>query len=155
MAYCAPVLREAKQQVYADIKYWYNGYHFHQNGKGVYDPYSVLSLCRHKEFKNYWFETGTPTFLLQLLKAKNYDFKNFSQCEIGASAFAVSEPENINLPSLFFQTGCLTIAGYQKPLYQLDFPNYEVKTSFYDCVATDYSQIDSGMSETFTTRLIH
>ena len=140
---------EVKQQ----IKHWYNGYRFHPEACGVYNPYSLLSLFRHREFNNYWYESGTPTFLLTLLKQKQYDFKNLAHCEIGGGAFAASEPENINLPSLFFQTGYLTITDFNKPLYTLDFPNYEVKKSFFESVATDYSQIESGMSETFTIRL--
>ena len=108
---------------FSEIKRWYNGYRFHNNAPGVYNPYSVLSLFWYREFKNYWYETGTPTFLLDLLQQKKYDFKNFAQCEVGESAFAASEPENINLPSLLFQTGYLTIKGYDNPLYTLDFPN--------------------------------
>ncbi len=146
-------LEQSKTQTLADIKRWYNGYYFHHSAPGVYNPYSVLSLFQHQEFNNYWFETGTPTFLLDLLKENQYDFTNFEQCELGASAFAASEPENINLPSLLFQTGYLTIKGFDKPLYQLDFPNYEVKKSFYESVATEYSQINAGMGETYTTRL--
>jgi hypothetical protein len=149
----AKELGQTKTQMLKEIKRWYNGYYFHRNAPGVYNPYSVLSLFRHREFNNYWFETGTPTFLLDLLQQKQYDFESFTQCEVGASAFAASEPENINLPSLFFQTGYLTIKGFNHPLYTLDFPNDEVKKSFYDSVATQYSQITPGMGETYTTKL--
>ena len=96
-------LGQTEVQLCEEIKRWYNGYYFHHSAPSVYNPYSVLSLFRHREFNNYWFETGTPTFLLDLLQEKKYDFKNFTQCEIGASAFAASEPENINFPSLFFR----------------------------------------------------
>jgi hypothetical protein len=84
---------------------------------------------------------------------KQYDLNNLAQFEIGESAFFASEPEDMDLLSLFVQTGYLTIKGYSDPLYMLDFPNYEVKKSFYDSIATRYGQLDKGFSEAYTHRL--
>ncbi len=64
-------LGQTEVQLCEEIKRWYNGYYFHHSAPSVYNPYSVLSLFRHREFNNYWFETGTPTFLLDLLQEKN------------------------------------------------------------------------------------
>ena len=150
----AKKLQLCPEQVLAEIKHWYNGYHFHHDAPGVYNPYSVLSLFFQREFNNYWFETGTPTFLLALLKEQQFNFKEFEHCELGQTAFAAAEPENINLPSLLYQTGYLTIKSFDKPLYTLDFPNYEVKKSFFDSVATSYAQINAGLGETYTTKLV-
>lgn len=128
-----------QQQMLDKIKYWYNGYYFHQLGISVYNPYSLLSLFIHKEFRNFWYTTATPTFLMDLLQDKEFDLKNLSQFEIGESAFDVCEPEDMDVLSLFVQTGYLTIKGFNDPLYVLDFPNYEVKKSFFDSVATRFS----------------
>ncbi|MCJ8269250.1 MAG: AAA family ATPase, partial [Psychrosphaera sp.] len=137
----------------AQIKYWYNGYYFEENAPSVYNPYSLLSLFSHQKFQNYWYTTATPTFLLNLLQETQYDLKNLSQFEIGASAFAASEPEDMSVLSLFVQTGYLTIKGYNAPLYVLDFPNFEVKSSFYESVVTRYGHLQSGLSEAYTHRL--
>jgi hypothetical protein len=143
-----------KDELLAKIKHWYNGYLFHPQAMGVYNPYSLLSLFEYQEFQNYWYTTATPTFLLNLLQETQYDLKNLSLLEIGASAFAASEPEDMSILSLFHQTGYLTIKHYKAPLYTLDFPNFEVKSSFYDSVATRFAHLDSGVSETYTHKLM-
>ncbi|NQZ09536.1 MAG: ATP-binding protein [Algicola sp.] len=143
-----------KDDLLTKIKHWYNGYLFHPKAVGVYNPYSLLSLFEYQEFQNYWFTTATPTFLLNLLQETQYDLKNLSQFEIGASAFAASEPEDMSILSLFVQTGYLTIKDYKAPLYTLDFPNFEVKSSFYDSVATRFAHLDSGLSESYTHKLV-
>ena len=60
------------QQVLANLKQWYDGYLFHPAGKGMYNPYSVLSALVKKEIRSYWFSTGTPTFLVNFLKEAHY-----------------------------------------------------------------------------------
>jgi hypothetical protein len=142
-----------KEAMLSKIKFWYNGYQFHHQAPGVYNPFSLLSLFRHKEFKNHWFTTATPTFLMDLLKDKVYELKNLSQFEMGESGFAVAEPEDMEVQSLFVQTGYLTIKSYNAPLYTLDFPNYEVKKSFYESVVAHYSHLNAGPGETYIHRL--
>ncbi|NQZ11878.1 MAG: AAA family ATPase, partial [Algicola sp.] len=145
---------EFGEDVLVKIKHWYNGYRFHQDADSVYNPYSLLSLFTFKEFKNFWYATATPTFLLNLLQDKQFDLTGLSQFEIGQSAFSASEPEDMDVLSLFVQTGYLTIKGYNKPLYVLDFPNYEVKKSFYDSIATRYGHLGSGLGEKYTHKLV-
>ncbi|NQZ11520.1 MAG: PD-(D/E)XK nuclease domain-containing protein [Algicola sp.] len=86
------------------------------------------------------FTTATPTFLLDLLQNNQYDLKKLCQFKIGEAAFASTDPENMEVQSVFVQTGYLTIKDYDGALYSLDFPNYEVKKSFYDSVAARYGQ---------------
>jgi hypothetical protein len=62
-----------RQSLLRKIKYWYNGYRFHHAAPGVYNPYSVLSLFRHREFDHYWFATATPTFLIDMIKTQQFD----------------------------------------------------------------------------------
>ena len=143
-----------RAQMLAKIKHWYNGYRFEENAAGVYNPYSVLSLFSNFKFNNYWFTTATPTFLLDLLQNREYDLKELTHFEVGEASLAACEPEDMEVQSVFLQTGYLTIKGYNDSLYRLGFPNYEVKKSFYDSVAGRYSNLGAGVGQNFTQRLI-
>ncbi|MCJ8270794.1 MAG: AAA family ATPase, partial [Psychrosphaera sp.] len=143
-----------KPDILAKIKHWYNGYRFEEDAPSVYNPYSLLSLFKKQKFNNYWFTSGTPTFLLNLLQHKQYDLNRLTEFEIGQSAFEASDPQEMSVQSVFVQTGYLTIKDYKNSLYTLDFPNYEVKKSFYESVATRYSHLDEGEGQTYTSRLI-
>ena len=142
-----------ERQMLAKIKYWYNGYRFHYLGEGVYNPFSLLSLFLDKEFLNFWFTSGTPTFLLDLLQEQQYDLKDLSEFKIGNRVFDTSDSGDINILAVFVQTGYLTIKAYDEPLYVLDFPNYEVKKSFFDSIVDRYSYVNSGMGQSFMLEL--
>ena len=114
------------------VKRWYNGYHF--LGDNVYNPFDILLFLDNREFRNYWFETGTPTFLMKLIQEKQYsalDIELIQTTEIMMSSFDVDE---IDLETLLFQTGYLTIKDHKTILnntvFRLGYPNAEVKTSF-------------------------
>ncbi len=143
-----------KQQLLAKIKHWYNGYQFHPRAVGVYNPFSLLSLFEFEEFNNYWYSTATPTFLLDLLQTKQYDLTTMGQLEVSESAFTSVEPEDMDVLSLFVQTGYLTIKGYRNARYTLDFPNYEVKRSFFESVATRYSRLEKGLGDIYIYDLV-
>ena len=92
--------------------------------------------------------------MLDLLEHKKYDLSNLSTLAITASAFDSTEPENIDVLSLFVQTGYLTIKDYRNSRYSLDFPNYEVKRSFFDSVATRYSHLEKGVGDAYIYDLV-
>ena len=144
----------SEQQLQAKIKYWYNGYRFEEDSQSVYNPYSLLSFLSKRKFKNYWYTTATPTFLLDILQQKQFDLTQLSAFEIGESAFAATEPEELDVLSLLVQTGYLTIKGYNEPLYVLDFPNYEVKRSFFDSIVARYAKLNTGVGQAYTVNLI-
>ncbi len=115
-----------------NIRLWYNGYSW--CGQKVYNPFDILLYFSERQFKPYWFETGTPTFLIKLLLEKNFFIPRMENMEVSerlVSSFDVDfvEPEN-----LLFQTGYLTVKEWsQEPegvRYTLTFPNREVKISF-------------------------
>lgn len=124
------------------IRHWYNGYHFCDNAPGVYNPYSTLNLFEARKFKNYWFESGTPNFLISLIKEKHYDLENAEKTALTEDAFSTYELENLNISALLFQTGYLTIADYREDrmLYQLAFPNFEVRHSFFEHLLHVYTE---------------
>ena len=117
------------------IKDWYNGYRFHKNAQTVYNPVSLAYFFENGgEFNNYWFSTGTPTFLLELIRKQKFDLEKALGAPVSAFAFSAYEIDNLNPLTLLLQTGYLTIdkavERYGDTTYQLRFPNLEVKGSF-------------------------
>jgi hypothetical protein len=124
-------------ELLAQIKEWYNG--FSWNGKDrVYNPYSILRFLQAKEFKNFWFASGTPKFLIELLKKeKVYDI---SGIEVDVSETENIDIENLGLVTLFFQTGYLTVQKKVKyNVLKLDYPNKEVEESMLKHILAEYS----------------
>ncbi len=113
---------------------YYNGYRFSEKNLKVINPYSLLSLFNTRSFKNYWFESGTPTFLVELIKERDFYVPNGEKLFVRESIFSSYELDNLAPESLLFQTGYLTIKDYdiETGEYTLSYPNKEVKTSFLD-----------------------
>ncbi|PWR00616.1 ATP-binding protein [Leucothrix pacifica] len=128
------------------IKEWYNGYNW--LGQHVYNPYDVLNLFKKRIFKNYWFETGTPTFLVDHL-AKNHFFSpDLAALQSDAALLSAFDIDHISNEALLFQTGYLTIHDVQEPMfghwvYTLGYPNLEVKSSLNISLLSAYGCDDS------------
>ena len=133
------------------VKTWYNGYSW--DGKNfVYNPFSILSFFGAGEFQNFWFSTGTPTFLVNLLKNRN--FYNLGKSEVGQAAFDSFDIENIDTYSLLFQTGYLTIKAKEPfGLYILDYPNREVKDSMLQYLIAGFSKGSYAQSTPIVLKL--
>lgn len=114
------------------IRNYYNGYRFSKNPIKVYNPFSVINFFAKMEISNYWFESGTPTFLVNLIKEKNYYLPQTENYEVDETVFTTYDLEDLNITALLFQTGYLTIKEYNKEMntYILSYPNLEVKNSF-------------------------
>ena len=122
------------------IKFWYNGYSWDLKTK-VYNPFSLLNFFRDKgKFRNYWFVTGTPTFLINLSKDKK--LVNFENIAISPTSLEAYRIDNIQLIPLMFQTGYLTIKDIdpETDIYTLDYPNQEVRSAFLENLANNYIQ---------------
>ncbi len=126
----AKALECSPEQVLAELAQYYNGYRFSKSQVKVYNPFSVLAALDHRELRNYWFETGTPTFLVNLLKQQQYDLAALERRPVDQSIFTTFDLDALVPEALLFQTGYLTIADVQDDIYTLDYPNQEVKTSF-------------------------
>ena len=118
-----------------EIKAWYNGYRFHSSTATVYNPVSLAKFFENGgEFNNYWFSTGTPSFLLEVIKKQHFDFEEVLNTPVSNFAFDAYEIDRINPLTLLLQTGYLTIDSavkrYGDTVYRLRFPNLEVKGSF-------------------------
>ena len=137
----------------AKIKYWYNGYLFEETAKPIYNPYSLLCLFDKLKYDSYWFATGTPTFLLDLIKIQQFDLGQLSHFEVDSSAFMSVEPENINPLTALLQSGYLTIGGFKDGWYLLKFPNYEVEYSFNHAVVETFSNNGMGVNLGYIRKL--
>jgi len=118
------------EQILQRLREWYNGHRFTPADLPVYNPFSILNVFSEYRFKNFWFETATPSFLVNLLKEKDYPLPKLESLEVEETVFSTYELENLRLEALLFQTGYVTIHGFDGFLYKLGYPNQEVKTSF-------------------------
>ncbi|PWQ92415.1 ATP-binding protein [Leucothrix pacifica] len=114
-----------------EIREWYNGYNW--LGEGVYNPFDILQLFKKREFKNYWFETGTPTFLIDLISKKQVATPNLARRNTDAELLSTFDVDDMPLEAVMFQTGYLTIKETTNLggnyFYQLGYPNREVYQS--------------------------
>jgi len=115
------------------IKLWYNGYNF--LSESVYNPFDILLFLKNKDFRPYWFETGTPTFLIKFLLQKRFNFTSLEHLEAGEEIVESFDIDKLNPITLLFQTGYLTIDYVEElspeyRVYHLRYPNLEVKIAF-------------------------
>ena len=123
---------KTSQEVIGLIRHWYNGYGFSKEKPTVYNPFSSMLFLENGDIDNYWFQTATPTFLINQIKKQTYPINEISGIQVDDTIFNSHDLEKISLISLMWQTGYLTIKNYDLStrLYYLDYPNEEVKVSF-------------------------
>jgi hypothetical protein len=136
-------LKMTREYLLGQIRYWYNGYTW--DGKtAVYNPFSTLNFFHAKEFVGYWFNTGTPTFLIDIIQRRNRPDIMLTQHVVSNSVFKGYDPSKIDETPLLFQTGYLTIKQKELtegiPRYTLDIPNSEVREAFMKCLLETYGQ---------------
>ena len=117
------------QEVLAKLKLKYDGYLFSRNAEGVYNPFSLLSAMNNKDFSNYWFSTGIPTFLVNMMKKFHTDLTQIDGSEAASEEFDAPTEDMQSILPLFYQSGYLTIKDYDPVvnMYRLGYPNEEVK----------------------------
>ena len=124
------------------LKSTYDGYRFHPDGVGVYNPFSLLKAFYDKEFGAYWFETGTPTFLIRQLHENAFDIRRFSDKTLYTNERTLKDytGDSLDIIPLLYQTGYLTIDSYDavRKRYSLAFPNEEVKYAFLESFIPEY-----------------
>ncbi|NJM94903.1 MAG: AAA family ATPase, partial [Cytophagales bacterium] len=135
------------------IKQWYDGYNFTKsNPETVYNPFSVLSFMQNREFGNYWFSTGTPTFLTKKLKEQQiYKIEGVEADEL---ALGKSEIENLDIITLLFQTGYLTIKEKVAfDIFALGYPNEEVKNALLRSLLVEYACTPDSQAKPLVSKL--
>ena len=139
-----------KDECYAMLKSSYDGYHFSAESAGMYNPFSLLKTLDCKRFGDYWFATGTPTFLVVVLQHTDYPLYRLTTEEVDVRTMDNVDMMYRNPIPLLFQSGYLTIKDFDKEFqsYRLGFPNEEVERGFAQFLATYY--FAGGMNGSFT-----
>lgn len=152
------------------LKIRYDGYHFEENTVGIYNPFSVLNTLAKLRYKDYWFETGTPTFLVDLLKMHNYRLLDITREKVSGDVINSVDSMSTNPIPVIYQSGYLTIKGYDERFkkYRLGFPNKEVEEGFLNFLLPLYTSagnnspfmvdefvqdVESGNPERFMQRM--
>jgi hypothetical protein len=132
-----------KETCYDKLKEQYDGYHFMEHSIGIYNPFSVLNTFDNKCFRDYWFETGTPSYLVQLLKNADYELPDLTQEHITADVLNSIDSMSQNPIPVIYQSGYLTIKDYDPRfrMYELGFPNKEVENGFMNYLLPYYTPI--------------
>ena len=152
-------LAETQGMTYAEVcnklKEWYDGYHFAPNTEGIYNPFSLLNTFDSMTFGNYWFETGTPTYLVELLKRSNYDLETMSRAVTSADVLNSIYGDDEPLP-VIFQSGYLTIKDYDEEFgdYTLGYPNKEVEEGFVKFLLPYYASVQKVREDSEIKNLV-
>ena len=123
---------KSPKEIEEAIRVWYNGYRFSEKDVKVYNPFSLHYLFTKNKFNNYWFNSGTPTFLLEIFKKNHSILESIDNATSSYNSLQSITLEDPQLVPLLFQTGYLTIASYdqEENYYTLAYPNQEVQQSY-------------------------
>ena len=140
----------SKEECYAQLEKQYDGYHFSEHSVGMYNPFSLLNAFDSKAFRDFWFATGTPTFLVEVLQHNDYPLDRLTTEEVDVRTMDSVDMMYNNPIPLLFQSGYLTIKDFDKEFksYRLGFPNEEVERGFAQFLGTYY--FSGGMNGSFT-----
>ena len=136
---------DTEEATIAKLKARYDGYHFEEHTEGIFNPFSVLNTLAKLRFKDYWFETGTPTFLVDLLKKHNYRLPDMTKGRVSDDVINSVDSLSTNPIPVIYQSGYLTIKGYDERFkkYLLGFPNKEVEEGFLNFLLPLYTSAGS------------
>ena len=136
------------EQAREQLKEYYDGYHFNQYSPGMYNPFSILSTFAKGRYGSYWFETGTPTYLVELLKKHKYDLYRMAHEKTTSNVLDSIDSASTNPIPVIYQSGYLTIKGYipEPRIYELGFPNREVEEGFMNFLLPYYTPIQESES---------
>jgi hypothetical protein len=152
----ADALGQAYHEVREELRLRYDGYHFSEDSIGIYNPFSLLNTFKKNVFNNYWFETGTPSYLVYLLQKYHYNLEHMASVECDSDALNSIDPQSKSPIPVIYQSGYLTIKDFDPEfaLYTLGFPNREVEDGFLKFLLPYYSSIDNTQSTSYITRFV-
>ena len=135
-------------QACAQLKEDYDGYHFCPDSPGIYNPFSLLNTFSAKRYGSYWFETGTPTYLVELLKMHSYSLYRLANEKTTSKVLDSIDSASRNPVGVIYQSGYLTIKGYipEARIFELGFPNREVEEGFLDFLLPYYTPLEESES---------
>ena len=138
-----------EEETKAELKEKYDGYHFNEECVDIYNPFSILNTFANRKFDRYWFATGTPTFLVELMKGCKYDLKKLANEYASVDSLSGLETIKKDPVSILYQSGYLTIKGYDREfgIYSLGFPNKEVEEGFVESLLPNYTGMNNSESK--------
>ena len=133
------------EQTVNELTKRYDGYHFVANVPGIYNPFSLLNTFKYMRPEDYWFETGTPSYLVELLKHTHYDLYELANTETDADVLNSIDSTSSNPVPVIYQSGYLTIKDYDSRfgIYKLGFPNLEVEEGFVKYLLPFYTSVSA------------
>ena len=142
---------QTREQCIDTLRRRYDGYHFHHATPGMYNPFSLLNTFDSLEFGSYWFETGTPTYLVQLLQEHEYNLEEMASADVTADVINSVDIASSDPIPVIYQSGYLTIKDYDERFesYTLGFPNKEVEEGFVKYLLPWYSDRMRGGRSAF------
>jgi len=141
-------LQLSREELDNEITYWYDGYKF-DGETHIYNPFSMLNFFCDRKFKNYWFDSGLPKLLVDFISSHGIDVKKFEGTMVPELELNNFDVTKIDITSLMFQTGYLTIVEKKFDQYVLDYPNEEVRKSFAQFLLRNYVDIQSTSNKSF------
>ena len=146
-----------KEECYVKLKEQYDGYHFDYDTVGLYNPFSIFNTLSKLKFSDYWFETGTPSFLVYLLKHSNYRLDRITEEQVSGDLLNSIDSMSRNPIPVIYQSGYLTIKGYDPRfrVYRLGFPNKEVEEGFMEYLLPFYANVDKIESPFQIMKFVH
>ena len=144
------------EEVCDRLKKLYDGYHFEVDTVGIYNPFSLLNTFDSMKFGDYWFETGTPSFLVHLLKEADYDLNNLQSEQVSADVLNSIDSMSRNPIPVIYQSGYLTIKKYDHEfkMYTLGFPNKEVEDGFVKYLLPLYTPVEENRTDFYAANFI-
>ena len=141
----------SKEDCYRKLRDYYDGYHFCEDTEGIYNPYSLLNALSQQRFRDYWFETGTPSYLADTLRQTDYPLDRLTREEATSQLLASLDSLHQTPIPLIYQSGYLTIKDYDPDFrtYRLGFPNKEVEHGFVEFLAKYYIPQERGYNSAF------
>jgi hypothetical protein len=152
----ASVMNQSYDQVREVLRVNYDGYHFCEDSVGIYNPFSILCTFQSNKIKSYWFETGTPSYLVYLLKKHNFNLEKMATAECDADVLNSVDSQSTNPIPVIYQSGYLTIKDYDPRfgIYKLGFPNVEVEDGFMKFLLPYYSPINRSQSAFYVASFV-
>ena len=147
---------QTKEEAYAQLKQNYDGYHFTHSTCGLYNPFSILWTLSEKRYGSYWFNTGTPTYLVELIKKADFNIEELSNYVASEDQLNSIHVDDIDPIPVLYQSGYLTVADYDNrfDLFTLNYPNEEVKAGFINFLLPFYSRVKEKQAQAIISKFV-
>jgi hypothetical protein len=141
-------LGKSAEDTREELRTRYDGYHFCEYSPGIYNPFSLLNTFKKNALKDYWFETGTPSYLVYLLQKHNYNLEQMASIVVDGDVLNSVDSQSTDPIPVIYQSGYLTIVGYDSVynLYKLGVPNKEVERGFFNYLLPCYASVNKSQS---------